>query len=869
MATVAVINVKDSTSAALISYTLSDKNGAFALHNLPAALPLKVLITFVGYKPVRKLMTLTKGENVNLGTIELSSKLLQEISITGERLPIVVKADTIEFNAEAFKTRPNAVVEDLLKKLPGIEVANDGTITVNGKKVSKIMIDGREFFANDPKIASKNLDAALIAKVQVYDDREDDPDHLIEDSKVDKIINLKFKKALKKSIFGKVYGGAGTQGRYESGGLFNMFRDTLQVSIIGVGNNLSKTGFSRQELYSAGGFDRGGGDNVLNSGTFGGQSYSGIQSVATGGFNINNDYGKKLKLNLVYFLSHTQNTYNSEAKQRQFLNDTTLTSLSSSSRSNYTTKHNIGTTIKWKPDASTEIKYNPTITINNSGSNSSSSSFNSSNFLQSISTNSGDSHSNNGGTQFQQSFSFYKSLKKKRESITITHSLKINPDEADNYSTNKLVSYTSALPTTTLNRYSNTSTKGTDANLSASYRYPLSKKLIADVSISGNYNRQHGNLLTYDFNPAINQYNVYLDSLSYNLVRAQWTESVHPGITYNITKKITLVAGLSTQWQQIDNQFNKNIPDLNQNYLFILPNLRLSLGDMTLSYDANISQPSINDLQPIKYVYSPVSSYTGNPDLKPTKRNNFSANYYSYKPESQVNTSVYSNFTLEENSVYRRRTISSVGASTSSPVNRNGQYNGSLGFNIGKKFKKINDITIGVSTNIFSYVYHNFFQLNQDEGFQNNYSISASGRLSVNWKDIIEFEPAYSINRNITTYTGVNYNNVAYTSHSVDTHFMSHLPGKIDIEGSYNYTYNPLASAGFQKSINLVSMSLAHQLLKKDRGEIKLSCYDIFNQNVSAYQYAGANSITDVQSQIIKRYFLLTLLFKFNKAITK
>lgn len=98
---------------------------------------------------------------------------------------------------------------------------------------------------------------------------------------------------------------------------------------------------------------------------------------------------------------------------------------------------------------------------------------------------------------------------------------------------------------------------------------------------------------------------------------------------------------------------------------------------------------------------------------------------------------------------------------------------------------------------------------------------------------------------------------------------MSHLPGKIDIEGSYNYTYNPLASAGFQKSINLVSMSLAHQLLKKDRGEIKLSCYDIFNQNVSAYQYAGANSITDVQSQIIKRYFLLTLLFKFNKAITK
>ena len=127
-------------------------------------------------------------------------------------------------------TKPNAVVEDLLKKLPGLQVDLDGTITVNGKKVSKITVDGKDFFASDITVASKNINVNLIDKIQVIDDREDDPDHLKDASQVEKIINLKLKRAIKKSIFGKVYAGGGTVDRFESGGLLNMFRDTLQLS---------------------------------------------------------------------------------------------------------------------------------------------------------------------------------------------------------------------------------------------------------------------------------------------------------------------------------------------------------------------------------------------------------------------------------------------------------------------------------------------------------------------------------------------------------------------------------------------------------------------------------------------------------------
>ncbi|WCT13929.1 carboxypeptidase-like regulatory domain-containing protein [Mucilaginibacter jinjuensis] len=224
-ATVAVIDMRDTLST-LIAYTLSNKEGAFALHNIPGGIPVKLLISYVAYQPYRKLFTLKTGEQFDLGTIGLNSKQLQEVTIKDERMPVVVRKDTIIFDAEAFKTRPNAVVEDLLKKLPGVEVDNDGNITVMAKKVSKVLVDGREFFPTDIRIATKNLDADLIDKVQVYDDRENDPNHLIPESQVGKIINLKFKKAIKKSIFGKVYAGAGTNDHYQVGGLANMFRDT-------------------------------------------------------------------------------------------------------------------------------------------------------------------------------------------------------------------------------------------------------------------------------------------------------------------------------------------------------------------------------------------------------------------------------------------------------------------------------------------------------------------------------------------------------------------------------------------------------------------------------------------------------------------
>jgi hypothetical protein len=277
LATIAVLDMRD-TIASLISYTTSDKKGEFTLHNMQADIPIKMLITFVSYKPYRKSFTLKKGETFDLGTIHLSPQQLNEVVVIGERPPIVIRKDTIEFNTEAFKTRPNALVEDLLKKLPGVQINADGFVLFNGKGVEKVLVDGHEYFMNDTRIATKNLNADMIDKVQVYDDRDNDPNHLVPDVDVKKIINLKFKKAYKKSIFGKVYAGAGTEDRYTASGLINMFKDTLQVSLLGMANNLNNTGFSFNDLYTLGGANRGGG-SILYRGGFGFAGPSGIQKI--------------------------------------------------------------------------------------------------------------------------------------------------------------------------------------------------------------------------------------------------------------------------------------------------------------------------------------------------------------------------------------------------------------------------------------------------------------------------------------------------------------------------------------------------------------------------------------------------------------
>ncbi|WP_183568708.1 outer membrane beta-barrel protein [Mucilaginibacter sp. SP1R1] len=868
LSTVAAVDASDST---LIAYVLSRKNGEFELHGLPAEKKVKLVVSFASYKSYIHLFTFKKGETTDLGAIALSTKMLNEIVVRAERIPITIKKDTIEFDAAAFKTRPNAVVEELLKKLPGVQVNGDGSITVNGKAVSKLLIDGKEFFGTDPKIATRNLDADIVAQIQVYDDRQNDPDHLISETKVAKIINIKLKKAIKRSIFGKIYAGGGTRDRYESGGLFNIFRDTLQLSVIGLSNNLNRTAFSNDELYSQGGFNRGGGDALYNGSlSVGGNNWggNGIEKVTSGGFNLNTDYGKKLKINLLYFYTQKNTSAKSVSRQQQFLGDTTIISSGSYTRQANSYSHSVSGLIDWNPDTLRNLRYTPRLTLSSNEQQFNGLSDSRNNFNTHLNTVNGSSDNNTTSTQFQQSFYYNKRFKNKpRESFTISNNLQINPNHGRNFNNNDVISFLPTVPSDTLHRFAQNKSANTSGDIGLSYRYPISKKLVVDITTSGNYNKSSEQLFTYDRNNQTGIYDIFLANQSTNLSRDQWTENAKPGITYQLTKGISVIAGLNTQWQQIQNNFTSS--RLNQKYFFLLPTFRIDAGGFSASYESGVNQPSVSSLQPITIVYNSLYSYTGNPLLVPSRTTSGSLSYYTYKQESQISFNTYAYFSKAKNTEVTKQTIKTNGAQTSTPVNRDGRASFNMSATFGKQFKKTKDWQTGMSTSVYGYYNPSLNLLNDVEGWQNTLSTGFNQNFNINWKDKVELTAGAGFRQTDTKYEYNDFRKVNTNSFTLNNNLLIRFPKKIIWETKQDYVYSSQISPGFRKGVNVVSSSLALQMLKKDRGELKFTVYDVFNQNISVFRFTGTNAIYDMQNNTLKRYFLLTYTVKFNKLSTK
>ena len=263
-ATISIVQAKDSS---LVSFARTNEQGHFSIKNVAKGAYL-LSISYVGYQPMWVAFRTGANATINLNNIYLQdASSLSTVTVTARRAPVVINGDSIEFNAENFKTAPNAVVEDLLKKMPGIEVDKSGAITVNGKTVTKVFVNGKEFFSGDPKMATKNLPADAIDKIQVYDRKSDQAMFTgIDDGSEETAINLKVKKDRNQSNFGKVGAGFGTPGRFDGQGNVNRLNNDEQLSLIAAANNTNRQGFSNGDVSS---FSGGGGGRGMGGG-FGG-----------------------------------------------------------------------------------------------------------------------------------------------------------------------------------------------------------------------------------------------------------------------------------------------------------------------------------------------------------------------------------------------------------------------------------------------------------------------------------------------------------------------------------------------------------------------------------------------------------------------
>ena len=368
----ATVTVLEKADSSLISFTMTGNDGRFELKGLANG-DYRLLITHVNYHNSNTFFILTdNNKNAEQGNVVMSNKtkVLEEVVLANEAPPVTLINDTIQYNAGSFKTQPNASVEQLLKKLPGVKVEKDGTIKAQGEKVTRVLVDGKEFFGNDPKIATKNLPADAVDKVQVYDKQSDQAQLTgFEDGNYEKTINLKLKKDKKKGMFGKVNASAGNKERYEGKFNLNSFKGARQFSAIGMGNNTNAEGFSFMDILNFTGelarMQRGSGGNInINvssddaaaMGINPGGRNSGINTAWGGGLNYNNIIGKKLDWQSNYFF----NRYNPNTqRQIQRVYPSSSVYNQNSFSDNLNNSHRFNVNMLYQIDSSTSLRINP------------------------------------------------------------------------------------------------------------------------------------------------------------------------------------------------------------------------------------------------------------------------------------------------------------------------------------------------------------------------------------------------------------------------------------------------------------------------------------------------------------------------------
>ena len=873
-ATVLLLNPKDSS---LVNFGRTNDKGMFELKNINAANYL-FKITYVGHQPFLKLIVPEEATMVDLGIIKLQaiSKELAEITIKGDKAPVSIKGDTIEFNAGSFKVKPNGVVEDLLKKLPGIEIEKDGTVKAQGETVRRITVDGKEFFGRDPKMATKNLPADAIDKVQLYDKRSDQSDFTgIDDGQRQKNINLTLKEDRKKGAFGNITAGAGLDDRYSAKANINSFNKNKQLSFLAMGNNVNQQGFSIDDYMNFTGdlmrmmSGRGGGQvrfemNADNDGglplSFGNRPNGFVRNWA-GGVNFNNPITKKTEVNGSYLFNNINQLIDRDINRQNFLpNGNNYTSLQKSSQNNLNDNHRLNFTIDQKIDSLNSLKLSSYINYNKTKANtlSNSQSLNSSNVLEN------EGSRNYGGNSealtVNSNLLLRHKFHKKGRTLSANLSFQLNNSDSNGdlaalnkYYTNGVLGRTESIQ--------QANTRNSDRmnyGLTASYTEPLGKRKYLEVNYALQKNDYKSDAIVNDIKDGIPVYNKLLSNkfesnFIYNRLGAN--------IRFN-EKKYNFSTGLSFQHANLNGKMlllDENIAKTFQN---VLPNMHFNYDfqqtqHLRFDYETNFQEPNINQLAPITDNRDPLNIYIGNPDLKPEYAHRFTLNYISFNQLNFTNFFAATNLTYTTNKINNAQQISDAFVQTSQPINVKDDYllngNVSYGFRIRPiKLRVELGENIGISRGI------NF--VNQQENRTRGLQANTRLRLSYQQKKF-DISTEARIGYNQTHYSVNKQMNQNYFSNNFSTDLNWTITKNLIFNTDFDYNVYSGLTGGYNQKIPLLATSLSTFFLKNRRGELKLSVNDLLNRNTGISRTAQLNFVQDERMTTLGRYFLLSFTY--------
>jgi len=877
---------QDST---FVTGVAADINGSFSF---PTVKKGKYILqaTYLGYSNAN--MPITVGNaTVNVDTIRLrdSSIMLREAVAIGIATPVKAMEDTIEYSANSYKTPPNAVVNDLLKRLPGVEVGSDGSITAQGQTVTKILIDGEEFFSDDPAVASKNIPVAMVKTAQVIN-RKSDLARMtgVDDGEDETVINLTVKDDMKRGWYGTVEGGYGTDGTYKGSFIANAMYGKNQFTILGNANNINDEGFTDNNGSR---FRRFGGLNGINTTQSLGVNFNvGSTSLRVGG-------------NIMY--SHNDRTNWSKTHRLNIFQDGNTND--DSERSSRDRGHNIGgeLRLKWEPDSLNTLDFRPRFSLNFNKSENFSTNQNYGETMADMISNArnisyadGNSYEFSGRLIYNHNFARHRG---RSFSISANYSFSNVHEDETTWSRNAYWQWQPTPSAAAIDslyedyQLINNHTWNNSVNARLSWTEP-----IGDVA--------RGNFIEFAYRMDFKWNNadktVYHSPLAESPIQ---NPEIHPGLTFQdwlnwampaepdnmaydaqnsnsfrnnyfnqqirigykkVTKKYTLNAGLSLnpQMSRSTNITNpeKTIPTRWVWNFAPFARMRYKFSKQTslnVFYNGRSSQPSMTQLQPVADTSDPMNVIQGNPALNPSFSHNFRARFQSFDTERQQSIMVMAFASFTQNAIASNVTTDrNTGARLTTYKNVNGNWNFGMFTLFSRPF----------SNKAWTFSNNLHFNYRQDVGFVNG-AMSKSGTTRAGESFAIAFRPTNleleirpRYNIQYARYTMGQGSNSTIHSYGGSFNGTWYTPFGLVLATDLNYTANSGYSAGYDQNEWNWNASISYMFLRGKNATVALKGYDLLNQRKSLSRSESAQGITDTESMVLGRYAMLTFTYKFS-----
>jgi hypothetical protein len=922
-ATISVLSIKDSS---VIAYTISNAKGEFEIKNLDTG-TFRLNISYQGYQPYNKKITIKPDAfTVDLATVYMDKKttLLDEVIV--EAPPIQVKKDTIEFRASAIKVKPNATAEDLLKKVPGVQIDKDGNVKAQGEDIQKVYVDGKEFFGSDPKLATKNITADMIESVQVFDDMSDQAKFTrIDDGSRSKTINIKLKKDKRKGYFGRAvlgggYSEADNDFRYDGSFNFSRFDGDRRISILGAANNINKQSFSFNDISGGAGGNRGGGGGFggggfggfggggggfggggnrggggFGFGTLGGGASGGITRAISGGINYTDKWAGKIDVTGSYFYSNTDN-HAEQTIQRTTNLSPDKTSDTSAIQNEYSiseTKnqnHRFSLRIEAPIDSMNSILYTPTATIQRSQTTTSQldtiyryspklGALYRSNTIQT------ENYSDREGYNINNNLLYRRKFHKPGRTFTLGLNNSINNSTTDGSTYSPIRSYDvggNLIQDSTQNFISNLKSKSSSTVVSTSYTEPVGNNKIIELNYAYTNSHSTSDKRAYNYDSLTGKF------VTANLAQTNYFESDNikqrAGANFRVqTTKYNFQLGGAVEFSDLTNHTIRPLTNkdttVKQTFVNFQPIARLNFTftrtkNLRISYMGRTNQPSLTQLQDAPDFSSQLQVTNGNPLLKQEYSNYVNVNYSSFNISTFKLISANINFSNTSNKIVNnvdtipekyKEFNKTPGAQYIIPVNLNGSFSTSSFVTLGIPLRgKFKGGNLNFNNNA-SYN-RTAGILNRNKYFTNTLAITQTAGANIDIKGFnVGLTGSFTYN-NISYSGNINNQDQKYYTQVYSVDFNYTFFKTLVYSTDFDYTINTGRGEGFNQSVPLWNTSLAMEIFKKKNGEIKFSVNDLLNQNQSISRTVQDNYVQDSRSLVLKRYFMLTFTYNLNRA---